>query len=522
MTLVEDAFRTVVEQFKDPLAFLRELVQNALDAGSTVVDVEVRSDGDLVTFEVRDTGDGMDRAIIEGKLLRMFASDKEGDATKIGKFGIGFKSVFALRPEHVIVDTARGAEAWRVIIKDNGAWELFPLDEVLEGTRVRVLKREPDQAARARLVDDSRATVLRWCRYVDAEVRFCGVPIRVPFALDAPVTVRVPLAAPGDELVVGLTAAPDAPWGFYNKGLTLLEGAGAHEGLAPWLCFRVRDGALEHTLTRDNVIRDDAYHRVLALIDKTARGPLIDAALEALEQDGPERDAICRAAALPAAAGLLHRPAARARRQALRDARARPVTIEQARTALRKGRVVRVAGSTALAWAAERDEKLVLRAPRVSGEAAMLDGLLGAGTLLEETHVAVEPGTDQEQWQAAPLAHATGALLSATGHHLDVVVGRLDDAGKGLGDPAAVFTADLARPIARSAASTIPQTSKRKRATLVLCLDAPLVADALRLATTDTWLAACLLARAVTAGSGDADTETLAAACWRKRSERTA
>ncbi|OGQ18347.1 MAG: hypothetical protein A2138_20595 [Deltaproteobacteria bacterium RBG_16_71_12] len=522
MTLVEDAFRAVVEQFKDPLAFLRELVQNSLDAGSTVVDVDVRLDGELVTFEVRDTGDGMDRAVIEGKLLRMFASDKEGDATKIGKFGIGFKSVFAVRPEQVIVDTVRGAEAWRVVISEQGAWELYPLDEVLEGTRVRVLRREPDQGARARLVDDSRATVQRWCRYADADVRFCGASIRTPFALDAAVTVRVPLTAPGDELLVGLTAARDAPWGFYNKGLTLLEGAGPFEGLAPWVCFRVRDGALEHTLTRDNVIHDDAYYRVMALIDETARGPLIVAALAALEDDGPTRDAVCRAAALPAATGLLHRPAARARRPVLRDARARPVTIERARSATRKGRAVRVTGPSALAWAAEHDGQLVLLAPRVSGEAALLDALLGPGQLLHETHVAIVPAADKEQWQAAPLAHATAALLATAGHLVDVVVGRLDDADQGLGDVPAVFAADPARPVPRSTALTVPQTSKRKRASLVLCLDTPVVADALRLAETDTWLAACLLARAVMACSGDAGAEALAAACWRKRAERGA
>lgn len=519
MSLVEDAFQTVVEQFKDPLAFLRELVQNSLDAGSTAVDVDVTTAGELVTFQVQDAGDGMDRAVIESKLLRMFASDKEGDATKIGKFGIGFKSVFAVRPEQVVVDTARGAEAWHVEIAPNGAWKLFPLEEVLEGTRVRVLKREPDATARARLVDDSRATLLRWCRYVDAEVRFAGTPIRVPFGLETPVSVRLPLSAPGDELVVGLTAADDAPWGFYNKGLTLLEGAGAYPGLPPWVRFRVRDGALEHTLTRDNVIRDDAYHRVIALVDETARGPLIEAALDALEQDGPEREVVCRALALPAAVGLLQRPAARARRPVLRDARARPVTIEAARAALRKGRAVRVAGPSALAVAAERDERLVLRAPPLSGEAALLDAVLGAGELLEQSHVAIEPAADKEQWQAAPLAHATAALLAELGHHLDVVVGRLEDAGAGLGDVAAVFAEDPARPIPRNGALSVPETSKRRRAALALRLDAPIVVDAMRLAATDAWLAAFLLVRAVTAAAGDADAERLAATCWRRRTE---
>lgn len=520
MTLVEDAFRTVVDQFKDPLAFLRELVQNSLDAGSAVIDVEVRHDGELVTFEVHDSGEGMDRAIIESKLLRMFASDKEGDATKIGKFGIGFKSVFAVRPETVVVDTARGAECWRVVIDPNGSWQLFPLDEPLEGTRIRVLKREPDAAARPRWVADSLATVRRWCRYADAEIRFAGKSIREPFAVDAPVVIRVPLPAPRDEILVGLGSAESAPWGFYNKGLTLLEGAGPFPGLPPWVCFRVRCGALEHTLTRDNVIRNDAFERVMKQIADAAAGPLIDAALEALEGAAPNRDAIARALAGPAAAGLLARPAARSRRAVLRDFRGRHVRIDEALKAHKRKRVARVASVSALAQAAERHGQLVLCTPPLSGEDALADALLGVGSLLHETHVAVEPASDKEQWQAAPLTHATGELLRELDLHLEVVVGRLDDPGGGLRDTPAVAGRDLSAPLAREQLLLFPEPSERKAGTLALLLGAEPVTRALHLAATDAWLAAFLLLRLLRAGDGDLDAERLAAAAWRRRTEK--
>ena len=99
----------MVRQFADPYAFLRELVQNSMDAGTTRIEVDVirGADGDTRT-RVTDSGTGMTPAIIESALLTLFSSSKEGDSTKIGKYGVGFISVLAIEPEEVIVDTAGG------------------------------------------------------------------------------------------------------------------------------------------------------------------------------------------------------------------------------------------------------------------------------------------------------------------------------------------------------------------------------------------------------------------------------
>ena len=117
---VRDALDELVNQFADPMSFLRELIQNAIDAGSEEIEVDVEfepgKDGDGVTIvRVDDFGEGMTREIVEKRLTRLFSSAKDGDMTKIGKFGIGFVSVFAIEPEAVCVDTAREGEAWRVL-----------------------------------------------------------------------------------------------------------------------------------------------------------------------------------------------------------------------------------------------------------------------------------------------------------------------------------------------------------------------------------------------------------------------
>ncbi|MBL8973739.1 MAG: ATP-binding protein, partial [Myxococcales bacterium] len=111
---VAEALAGLVHQFADPMACFRELIQNAVDAGSTEIDVRFEHvDGRLVVH-VDDYGEGMDRHIIDTKLTRLFSSSKEGDRTKIGRFGIGFVSVFALQPEVICVDTSRAGEHWRV------------------------------------------------------------------------------------------------------------------------------------------------------------------------------------------------------------------------------------------------------------------------------------------------------------------------------------------------------------------------------------------------------------------------
>jgi HSP90 family molecular chaperone len=116
--------RDLVGQFSDPYAFYRELIQNAIDAGSNRVDVTVEfvpgppGTPGLAIAAVEDDGAGMDEQIIDNYLLVLFRSTKEDDLTKIGKFGVGFLSVFALKPDLVRVSTARNMESWRLDFPD--------------------------------------------------------------------------------------------------------------------------------------------------------------------------------------------------------------------------------------------------------------------------------------------------------------------------------------------------------------------------------------------------------------------
>src|SRR5688572_22817756 len=87
----------MVRQFADVFAFVRELVQNGIDAGATAIEVTVDRASDGVTsVRVADDGCGMTLDVIENALLVLFRSTKDDDPTKIGKYGVGFMSVFAI------------------------------------------------------------------------------------------------------------------------------------------------------------------------------------------------------------------------------------------------------------------------------------------------------------------------------------------------------------------------------------------------------------------------------------------
>jgi predicted RNA-binding protein with PIN domain len=281
--MIDEVFDNLVAQFSDPFTFYRELIQNAVDAGPNRVDVTVHPHEDTVVIEVADDGEGMNREIIDHQLTKLFSSSKENDLTKIGKFGIGFVSVFAIQPEMVLVDTGRGGEYWRVMFDGTTHFECRSLEQPVEGTRVRIYKRVPADELEA-FVRRSRETIRRWCRYSDCPVFFDGGPINEPLEVDSPCQVRHEQT--GTELVCGLTAASPPSFGMYNRGLTLREG---HELFLPGVSFRLKSRYLEHTLTRDNVIRDRQYQKALDILRKVVRGSLTDRLFELVERGHEER-----------------------------------------------------------------------------------------------------------------------------------------------------------------------------------------------------------------------------------------
>ena len=275
----------LVHQFADPMAFFRELIQNSIDAGTGDVDITVEfepSDDDedhgRMTVEIRDFGVGMDRQIIQDELLELFSSGKDRDLTKIGRFGIGFVSVFAVEPDAVCVDTSRTGESWRLLFDADRTYELFERDIPFEGTSVRLFKHVPAEA-----FDDfemrAYEVIYQWCKHVEVPIYFNGEEVHAPFDVDSPCTVE--METEGTRIVAGLVEQAEASYGYYHSGLTLMESRG---GPWPHVSFKLDSRYLEHTLTRDQIVEDKNFHKALELLEEVVRERLPSRLVTRLEE----------------------------------------------------------------------------------------------------------------------------------------------------------------------------------------------------------------------------------------------
>jgi len=299
----------LIQQFADPLAFYRELVQNAIDAGASRIAItagwEAGDDPEAGTMVVslRDDGCGMGRDILENQLTVLFRSGKEGQEGKIGKFGIGFVSVLALEPEKVVVRTTRGdGELWTLELRSDQSYDLFHAAGAgASGTTVS-LHVPLAQDEIERFVEGSERALRKWCRHAEIPIQLVahrvgeGEPLRearidTPLSVEGLVTVRVEDG--GTTVVAGVAEEAAARLAFFNRGLLL------HETTQPILGMvrvSIQDARLEHTLSRDNVRRDAHYDRVMRLARRAIDRDLTRAMHDALEEGAIAADAVLRAA----------------------------------------------------------------------------------------------------------------------------------------------------------------------------------------------------------------------------------
>lgn len=266
----------VIAQFADPYAFYRELVQNAIDAGSPDVAVELTYDAGTqrMRVAVRDKGEGMTREIVENQLLVLFRSTKETDRTKIGKFGIGFSSVLAPDPEVVAITTSRGGDKRLIChLYRDLTYELFDGGRASHaGTTVELELAMPHERVDP-FCKASEAALVRWCRHASVPIE---LSIRVDGAhtttrIDRPLGIvdallSVEQVQDNGELtvVVAVTKAAKAYLGYFNHGLMLAE---RDEHGFGKVSIKVQDSRLGHTLSRDNVRNDHHLAHATHVID---------------------------------------------------------------------------------------------------------------------------------------------------------------------------------------------------------------------------------------------------------------
>ncbi len=217
-----DAFRARAEieaerYGPDPWVFVRELVQNARDAGASRVDIQCGLRDGYPTVLVRDDGEGMAWEDAQRYLFSLYTSSKEGASDKIGCFGVGFWSILRARPVEIVVRSRSATSAaWGVVLR--GDLEQATREDLPHPLGTTVELTLPPQADISRRVKDAALQNVRFVtmRSSDAPLKVFvdGEAVHRPFALPAP---SVEFRARGLRGVVALAATPGVE--LFSRGL---------------------------------------------------------------------------------------------------------------------------------------------------------------------------------------------------------------------------------------------------------------------------------------------------------------
>lgn len=283
----------VIAQFADPYAFYRELVQNSIDAGSTEVHVELNYDeaSEKLRASVRDRGEGMSRDVIENQLLVLFRSTKEKDKSKIGKFGVGFKSVLSPNPDIVIVHSVREGKKHTLHLYRDLTYDLFDAGRATQsGTTVELELPTPRDEIEE-IENKTELALRRWCRHASVPITLTirRGDMKKELRIDGPLGfgtghLEVRKELDGGELIVvaGIPVKGQPYLGFFNHGLMLHETTTLVD--LPKVQIKIQDSRLGHTISRDDVRRDDHYKRAMDAARTVVREDLTTAATKKLRE----------------------------------------------------------------------------------------------------------------------------------------------------------------------------------------------------------------------------------------------
>ena len=252
---IQGLLEALTEQFPEPLLCVRELVQNAADAGAQRIEVDVSYDASRQLFRiaVRDDGRGMSEPEVEGYLTIGFSEKDPG--RQRGRFGVGKLSPYALDIVRMVVETCDGQVAHRLTFNGDGSGQLARVDLRPRGTVVRVYK-ETSRTEAEQLTQRTFALVEERCGSI-------GIPLfvngqRVNREIGLPTPYAWSFTAEGGVGVIGLCAEPIQE--LMGGGIVLETGAPI---LGEEISYVLDSPRLAPTLSRNAVRRDQAFDQLL-------------------------------------------------------------------------------------------------------------------------------------------------------------------------------------------------------------------------------------------------------------------
>ncbi len=252
---IQGLLEALTEQFPEPLLCVRELVQNAADAGAQRIEVDVSYDASRQLFRiaVRDDGRGMSEAEVEGYLTIGFSEKDPG--RQRGRFGVGKLSPYALDIVRMVVETCDGQIAHRLTFNGDGSGQLAPVDLRPRGTVVRVYK-ECSRTEAEQLTQRTFALVEERCGSI-------GIPLfvngqRVNREIGLPTPYAWSFTSEDGVGVLGICAEPIQE--LMGGGIVLETSAPI---LGEEISYVLDSPRLAPTLSRNAVRRDHAFDTLL-------------------------------------------------------------------------------------------------------------------------------------------------------------------------------------------------------------------------------------------------------------------
>jgi transglutaminase-like putative cysteine protease len=277
----------------DPWVFVRELLQNARDAGAHRVWFETSREDGRERICCRDDGTGMTFDHAQRYLFSLYASSKRGRSRTAGQFGIGFWSVLRFEPDEIVVRSRpQRGEAWSVRL--DGRLEIVTREPTTIGQGTEIVLERPtsgdnlEQRLRTAILRDAPFLNCRHRSERPLDVRTNGHLVRAEPVLPAP---SMSFRRRGLHGVVGLGPEPRAE--IFAHGLRVRDAAtldellvegrprrpaltGARDGLAPRVIIDSRE--LEVLMARGDAREDHALRRLVAVghreLSRLVRGEL--------------------------------------------------------------------------------------------------------------------------------------------------------------------------------------------------------------------------------------------------------
>jgi hypothetical protein len=162
--LPPEFFSKVLSDYRDwKYAWVREVLQNSIDANSSEIDFKVEIISDLlVSVTIKDNGSGMNRDVLENGFMSLGGSVKE-NADSVGGFGVASMMIAQSHDSYTI----RSHDY--VCTGSKGVYQITDSDTFTKGCEITVIFNKKDVSLYASPLAVMLDNLKRWCSYADVK-----------------------------------------------------------------------------------------------------------------------------------------------------------------------------------------------------------------------------------------------------------------------------------------------------------------------------------------------------------------